>query len=76
MLRLTCSRASLRQPGVFKPGTVQQVVSLQEAVERAEDGGVEDGGQRHDSSSGQEGVDKTPAGHIQVTSHANRLKLS
>ena len=37
------------------------MVSLQGAVERAEDGGVEDDGQRDGSSSGQEGVDETPA---------------
>lgn len=45
---------------------MQQVVSLQEAVQRAEDGGIEDDGQRNWSSSGQEGVDKTPTEHTQV----------
>lgn len=47
---------------------MQQVVSLQEAIERAEDGGVEDDGQRDGSSSGQEGVDETPKEQTQVTS--------
>ncbi len=56
----TCNYTSVRLPGVFKAGTVQQVVSLQEAVERAEDGGMEDDVQRDRLSSGQEGVDKTP----------------
>lgn len=53
------------RPGVFKLGTVQQVVSLQEAVERAEDGGTDNDYQGDGSSSGQEGVDKTPGKQIQ-----------
>lgn len=54
---------SVRQPQVLGAGAVQQVVALQEAVERAEDGGVEDDGQRDGSSSGQEGVDDAPKEH-------------
>lgn len=67
LLWRTCSHASSRQPGDVRLSTVQQVVSLQEAVDRAEDGGVEDDGQRDGSSSGQEGVDKTPTQQTQVT---------
>lgn len=61
---LTCSQTGVRQPGVFKLGAVQQVVSLQEAIERAEDGGRDDDDQGDGSSSGQEGVDKTPEERI------------
>lgn len=41
---------------------VQQVVALQEAVEQAEDGGIEQDGQRDRSTPDQEGIDETPAG--------------
>lgn len=41
---------------------VQQVVALQEAVEQAEDGGIEQDGQRDGSTPDQEGIDETPAG--------------
>lgn len=40
---------------------MQQVVSLQEAVERTEDGSGEHDVQRDALASGQEGVDNTPA---------------
>lgn len=58
----TCSRAGPRGPGGLGGGAVQKVVSLQEAVEGTEDGGVEHDGQRDGSSSGQRGEDEAPAG--------------
>lgn len=60
----TCSQARVPQPGVLEAGAVQQVMTLQEAVERAEGGGGEDNGQRDGASSGQEGVDQTPAERV------------
>lgn len=62
----TCSDASVRGPGGLEAGAVQQVVTLQEAVERAEDGGVEDDGERDGASSGQEAVDHAP---VEVVQH-------
>lgn len=41
--------------------TMQQVVSLQEAIERTEDGGIEHDVKRDGSASGEEGEDETPA---------------
>lgn len=43
---------SAHQPGGAVAPAVQQVVSLQEAIERAEDGGTEEGRQGDGSSSG------------------------
>lgn len=50
-----------REPGVGAlRSTVQQVVSLQEAIERAEDDGIEHDLKRDGSASGEVGVDETP----------------
>lgn len=57
----TCSQTGPGHPGVVEVGAVQQVVALQDAVEAAEGGGEDDDVQRYRPSSGQEGVDQTPA---------------
>lgn len=62
----SCREASVCQPGVLEVVTVQQVVSLQEAVQRAEDDGGEDDLQRNRPSSGQQGVDTAP---VEVVQH-------
>ena len=51
-------------------------MSLQEAVQRAEDGGEEDDAQRQRTSSGQERVDQTPAEGEGSTSQFHEKKNS
>lgn len=54
--------ARARQPGGGALRcTVQQVVSLQEAIERTEDGGIEHDVKRDGSASGEVAKDETPA---------------
>lgn len=54
--------ARAREPGVVALlNAVQQVVPLQEAIERAEDGGIEHYVKRDGSASGEVGEDETPA---------------
>lgn len=75
-LRLTCREASAGQPGVLQVSAVQQVVSLQEAVQRAEDDGGADDLQRNRPSAGQQGVDAAPAEPEQSSFRTSPPKLS
>lgn len=57
----TCGSAGPWGPGGLGGGAVEEVVSLQEAVEGAKDGGLQDNGQWDGPSPGQRGEDKAPA---------------
>jgi len=64
------------RPAAPGPGAVQQLVRLQEAVERAEDGGGEHDGQRHGAASGQGGVDQAPGDQNPGSDHVqNQMGL-
>lgn len=62
VLQHTYGHTGTRGPGDVMWAAVQQVVALQEAVERAEDGSIEHDGQRDGSTPDQEGIDETPVG--------------